>query len=105
MVSQESASLPDYTNQCMDVNHFQLNKFTGPDDGYYKSVIDALRPMVKNAMLLMAEGTYESIICSLRKDYRELTSFSGPYSRNNTNRADTHTTQGFHNSTAAVSSR
>ncbi|CEJ81146.1 hypothetical protein VHEMI01291 [[Torrubiella] hemipterigena] len=61
VVSEESASLPDYTNQCMDVNHFQLNKFTGPDDGYYKSVKDALIPMVDNARLLMAEATITPI--------------------------------------------
>jgi hypothetical protein len=34
------------------VNHFQLNKFSKPDDGYYKRVKVVIIDMVKNALVL-----------------------------------------------------
>jgi hypothetical protein len=52
IVSRESAILPGYDKRGLPVNHFQLNKFSKPDDGYYIRVKVVIVDMVKNALVL-----------------------------------------------------
>ncbi|RDW58801.1 hypothetical protein BP6252_13277 [Coleophoma cylindrospora] len=50
-VNRESAILDGYDDLGRAANHFQLNKFSKPDDGEYKRVVSVIVGMVKGAML------------------------------------------------------
>ena len=50
IVDRDSAVLGFYNSLGLQVNHFQLNKFSGPHDHYYLLVREQILNMIKEAL-------------------------------------------------------
>ncbi|KAH6961926.1 hypothetical protein BKA56DRAFT_177461 [Ilyonectria sp. MPI-CAGE-AT-0026] len=55
LVSQQSASLDGAERFGLGLNHFEINKFDDPDDGYYKSIKSQIRNMSINSHDLISK--------------------------------------------------
>ncbi|EPS42862.1 hypothetical protein H072_3143 [Dactylellina haptotyla CBS 200.50] len=80
VVDEHSACLDGFERIGLGLNHFQINKFDGPDDGYYKTVRDQIQGLVTEA--------YE---CVQKRILQSGTTFhvSPPRNLNFTGRSDT----------------
>ena len=70
-MDRESAILPGYDKMGLNVNHFQLNKFSKPDNGYYQRVKVVIVDMVKNALVL--PDNCKDILCEKKIQLSSIT--------------------------------
>jgi hypothetical protein len=50
VVDRDSATLLGYNKLGLDLNHFQLNKYSGPENDYYRRVKDVIVDMINKAL-------------------------------------------------------